>query len=73
MSADTNLQILELRDSVAWAAGVAHERRRIGELLRQRAILLCDMPGPTPRRAVQELLRLRDIIDQAMARNERSH
>lgn len=46
-------------------AGVSHERRRIGELLRQRATVLCDMPGPTPRRAVQELLRLRDIIDEA--------
>ncbi len=30
------MTVLELRDSVAWAAGVAYERRRIGELLRQR-------------------------------------
>lgn len=33
---DTDLQILELRDSVAWSAGQQYERRRIGELLRQR-------------------------------------
>jgi hypothetical protein len=37
MSTDPELQILELRDSVAWSAGTAYERRRIGELLRQRA------------------------------------
>jgi hypothetical protein len=37
MSTDPELQILELRDSVAWAAGVGYERRRISERLRQRA------------------------------------
>ena len=65
MSSDTELRILELRDSVAWAAGQAYERRRIGELVRQRATDICDLPGPTPRRAVEELLRLRDVIDEA--------
>lgn len=54
----------DFRDSVGFTAGAAYERRRISELLRQRATLLCDMPGPTPRRAVQELLRLRDVIDE---------
>lgn len=62
---DPELRILELRDSTAWAAGVGYERRRIGELIRQRATLPCEMPGPTPRRAVEELLRLRDILDEA--------
>lgn len=37
MSTDPELQILELRDSIAWGAGVGYERRRIGERLRQRA------------------------------------
>jgi len=36
MTADIDLQILELRDSVAWSAGQQYERRRISELLRQR-------------------------------------
>lgn len=63
MSTDTELRVLELRDSVAWAAGVGYERRRIGDLLRHRATTLSDMPGPTPRRTVQELLRMADAID----------
>jgi len=48
----------ELRDSVAFAAGVSYERRRMGELLRQRAALLAHMPGSTPRTVVTELRRL---------------
>lgn len=67
MSTDTDLQILELRDSVAWAAGTAYERRRIGERLRQRASLLEQMPGPTPRAVVRELRRLADQFDQEPA------
>lgn len=63
MSTDTNLQILELRDSVAWAAGVGYERRRIAERHRQRASLLEQMPGPTPRAVVRELRRLADELD----------
>lgn len=66
MTADPNLQILELRDSVAWAAGTSYERRRIGELLRQRATLLQQMPGPTPRAVVTELRRLAYELDEAV-------
>ncbi len=65
MSVNTDLRILELRDSVAWSAGVAHERRRIGELLRQRAILLRELPGPTSRSVQTELKRLADLIEEA--------
>jgi hypothetical protein len=64
MTTDTNLQILELRDSVAWAAGVGYERRRFGELLRQRATLLQQLQGPQPRAVVRELRRLADEIDK---------
>lgn len=60
---DTDLRILELRDSVAWAAGVGYERRRFAEHLRQRATLLQQMPGPTPRAVVYELRRLADELD----------
>lgn len=60
---DPQLKILELRDSVAWAAGVGYERRRIAELHRQRATLLEQLPGPTPRAVVRELRRLADEID----------
>ena len=60
---DTDLQILELRDSVAWSAGVGHERRRITELLRQRATLLQQTPGPTSRSVQAELRRLADLIE----------
>lgn len=67
MSTDTDLQILELRDSIAWAAGQSYERRRIGELLRQRASLLEQMPGPTPRTVVRELRRFADQIDREPA------
>ena len=62
---DTDLQILELRDSVAWAAGVGHERRRITELLRQRATLLQQLPGPTSRSVQADLRRLADLIETA--------
>jgi adenosylmethionine-8-amino-7-oxononanoate aminotransferase len=64
MTTDTELRVLELRDSVAWAAGVGYERRRIGEVLRQRALLLEHMPGSTPRVVVKELRRLADDIDR---------
>lgn len=63
MTTDTDLQILELRDSVAWAAGTAYERRRIAERHRQRASLLEQMPGPTPRAVVRELRRIADELD----------
>lgn len=66
MSTDTELRILELRDSVAWAAGQSYERRRIGEVLRQRASLLDHLPGPTPRAVVRELRRMAHEIDREM-------
>jgi len=59
------MSVLELRDSVAWAAGVAYERRRIGELFRQRAILLRELPGPTSRSVQAELKRLAALIEEA--------
>jgi hypothetical protein len=62
---DTDLQILELRDSVAWAAGVGYERRRITELLRHRATMLRELPGPTSRSVQAELRRLADLIETA--------
>lgn len=65
MTTDTDLRILELRDSVAWAAGQSYERRRIGELLRRRISLLREMPGPTPRSVIAELGRLIDVIEEA--------
>lgn len=61
------MSVLELRDSVAWAAGQAYERRRIGELLRQRATILRELPGPTSRSVQAELRRLADLIDQGAA------
>lgn len=64
MTTDTELRILELRDSVAWAAGQSYERRRIGEVLRQRASLLEHLPGPTPRAVVRELRRMAHEIDR---------
>jgi hypothetical protein len=67
MSTDTDLQILELRDSTAWRAGQAYERRRIGEVLRLRANLLEQLPGPTPRSVVRELRRLAHEIDRELA------
>jgi hypothetical protein len=65
MTTDNELRVLELRDSVAWAAGQAYERRRIGELLRQRATHLREMPGPTSRSVQAELRRLADLIEEA--------
>lgn len=67
MTTDTELRILELRDSVAWAAGQSYERRRIGELLRKRALLLEHIPGPTPRAVVRELRRMANEIDREPA------
>jgi hypothetical protein len=63
MTADAELRVLELRDSVAWAAGVGYERRRITELLRQRAIELRNLPGPTSRTVQAELRRMSDLIE----------
>lgn len=67
MTTDTEMRILELRDSVAWAAGQSYERRRIGEVLRQCASLLEYMPGPTPRAVVRELRRMANEIDREPA------
>lgn len=65
MTTDTELRVLELRDSVAWAAGQAYERRRIGELLRHRATILRELPGPTSRSVQAELRRLAELIEEA--------
>jgi hypothetical protein len=64
-SHDPELAILELRDSVAWAAGVGHERRRISELLRHRASTLQLIPGIASRSVQAELRRLADLIETA--------
>jgi hypothetical protein len=66
MTTDIDLQILELRDSVAWRAGQSYERRRIGEVLRIRANLLEHMPGPIPRSVVRELRRMAHEIDREL-------
>ena len=53
---DADLQILELRDSVAWSAGQQYERRRIAELLRQRIRDLNTLAeGGLPARTVRAL------------------
>ena len=54
----------ELRVSVGWSAGIGHERRRVSDMLRQRATLLQQLPGPTPRAVVTELRRLADQIEE---------
>jgi hypothetical protein len=74
MTTDTELQILELRDSVAWCAGTSYERRRIGELIRQRisSLQLIDgvadhrQPSQRSLRAViAELRRISAVIEEA--------
>jgi hypothetical protein len=54
-----------LRDSVAFTAGIGHERRRMTERLLQRAADLRDLPGPTARSVQEQLRRLADEL-QAM-------
>ena len=63
MTTDLDLRILELRDSVAWNAGVGYERRRISELLRQRVALLRELPGRTSRNVQDELLRIAQQLE----------
>jgi hypothetical protein len=63
MTTDAELRILELRDSVAWTAGVGYERRRISELLRHRAALLRELPGRTSRTVQAELLRIAQQLE----------
>jgi hypothetical protein len=55
--------VQELRDSVAFTAGVGHERRRMAERLRQRANFLRELPGPTSRSVQAELRRLADELE----------
>jgi hypothetical protein len=66
---DTELQILELRDSVAWNAGTSYERRRISERIRQRAaqVDLLDEAFCKPgyRMVAAELRRLAHELDEA--------
>lgn len=61
---------IEFRDSVAFAAGCSYERRRIGEVIRQRAKLLTALEehgtaGRCHRMITAELRRLADQIDEA--------
>jgi hypothetical protein len=63
MSAHPDPRVRELRDSVAWSAGVSYERRRIGELIRQRASMLSLLQGPTSRTVQAELNRLATLIE----------
>lgn len=53
MTTDTELRILELRDSVAWAAGQSYERRRIEELLHERVVELSALLKPGTPQMVQ--------------------
>lgn len=57
----------DFRDSTAFTAGQQYERRRIGELLRQRATHLRELPGPTSRSVQAELKRLATLIDTEAA------
>jgi hypothetical protein len=60
----STLAVQDLRDSVAWSAGIGHERRRMAERLRQRAADLRDLPGPTSRSVQAELRRLADELEE---------
>ena len=63
------MSVDELRDSVAFAAGVSYERRRIGELLRQRARHVSALDEHFHhkgyRMVVSELRRFADELDGA--------
>lgn len=69
----TDARIQELRDSVAFAAGQSYERRRIGELLRQRKAALDQLIGVynsktgerTARAAQNELRQIMAMIEEA--------
>jgi hypothetical protein len=74
MTTDTELRILELRDSVGWCAGTSYERRRVGEILRQRISSLQMLEGIADRRqpsqrairaVIAELRRLTSVIEEA--------
>lgn len=59
----------ELKDSVAWSAGQQYERRRIGELLRQRiadlnALTTSGLPVRTAKALSSEVLLLIAVIEQ---------
>jgi len=58
----------EFRDSVGFAAGTSYERRRIGEMIRQRITLISTLEefgtgGRCHRMVTAELRRLADQID----------
>ena len=60
----------EFRDSVGFAAGVSYERRRIGEVIRERIATLRDygdlgLPTKTVRALVSELRLLAAAIEEA--------
>jgi hypothetical protein len=74
MTTDTELRVLELRDSVAWCAGTSYERRRVGEILRQRISSLQMLEGIADHRqpsqrsiraVIAELRRLTSVIEEA--------
>lgn len=50
-------------DVPAYRLGQRLERQRVIAILRMRAETLCAMPGPTPGRAVTELLRLAEQLE----------
>lgn len=59
----------DFRDSVAFTAGQQHERRRVGELLRQRIADLntlaeCGLPGRTVKSLTSEVQLLLAVIEQ---------
>ena len=60
----------EFRDSVGFAAGQSYERRRIGEVIRERIIALRDygdlgLPTKTVGILVAELRLLATVIEEA--------
>lgn len=60
----------EFRDSVGFAAGVSYERRRIGEVIRERMTTLRDygdlgLPSKTVGALVAELRLLATAIEEA--------
>jgi hypothetical protein len=65
------VSVQQLRDSAAFAAGAMHERRRIGELLRQRGRDLeqlgsMGLPLSTVRMLTSEVQLLINAIEQGI-------
>ena len=66
----SDASVAELRSSIAWCAGVGHERRRCAERLRSRASHIQQLAETFPKNSgykmlVVELRRLADELEDA--------